>query len=58
MSVQPKFERSRAVSIWAGGFQSGSMIGLLVAPLLMSKFGIAGPFYVFGTIGARGSCVE
>ena len=46
----PKFERSRAVSICMGGFQSGSMIGLLVVPLLMSKFGIAGPFYVFGTI--------
>ena len=40
-----------------GGFQSGSMIGLLVAPLLMSKFGIAGPFYVFGTIDHVGSGV-
>ena len=47
----PKFERSRAVSFCMGGFQSGSMIGLLVAPLLMSRFGIAGPFYVFGAIG-------
>ena len=40
-----------------GGFQSGSMIGLLVAPLLMSKFGIAGPFYVFGTIGVAWAAV-
>lgn len=47
----PKFERSRAVSFCMGGFQSGSMIGLLVAPLLMQKFGIAGPFYVFGSVG-------
>ena len=53
----PKFERSRAVSICMGGFQSGSMIGLLVAPLLMSKFGIAGPFYVFGTIGVAWAAV-
>ena len=40
-----------------GGFQSGSMIGLLVAPLLMSRFGIAGPFYVFGAIGVAWAAV-
>ena len=39
------------------GFQSGSMIGLLVAPLLMSRFGIAGPFYVFGAIGVAWAAV-
>ena len=53
----PKFERSRAVSFCMGGFQSGSMIGLLVAPLLMSRFGIAGPFYVFGAIGVAWAAV-
>ena len=53
----PKFERSRALSFCMGGFQSGSMIGLLVAPLLMSRFGIAGPFYVFGAIGVAWAAV-
>ena len=47
----PKAERSRAVAISMGGFQSGSMIGLLAAPALLARAGIPGPFVVFGTLG-------
>ena len=47
----PKTERSRAVAVSMGGFQSGSMIGLLAAPALLAYGGIPGPFILFGTLG-------
>ena len=53
----PEFERSRAEFLYGWVSERGSMIGLLVAPLLMSRFGIAGPFYVFGAIGVAWAAV-
>ena len=47
----PVTERSRAVAVSMGGFQSGSMIGLLAAPALLAYGGIPGPFVLFGTFG-------
>jgi ACS family sodium-dependent inorganic phosphate cotransporter len=47
----PKSERSRAVAASMGGFQSGSMIGLLAAPALLAAGGIPGPFVLFGALG-------
>ena len=47
----PRTERSRAVAISLGGFQSGSMIGLLAAPALLARGGVPGPFILFGALG-------
>ena len=47
----PRTERSRAVAISMGGFQSGSMIGLLAAPALLARGGVPGPFILFGALG-------
>ena len=47
----PRAERSRAVAVSMGGFQSGSMIGLLAAPVLLARAGVPGPFVVFGVLG-------
>jgi len=47
----PKSERSRAVAVSMGGFQSGSMIGLLAAPALLAAGGLPGPFVLFGALG-------
>ncbi|KAF5194876.1 Ascorbate transporter protein, partial [Thalictrum thalictroides] len=47
----PQTERSRAVGIAMGGFQLGNVIGLTLAPILMSQGGIFGPFVIFGLSG-------
>ncbi|PIA54413.1 hypothetical protein AQUCO_00900753v1 [Aquilegia coerulea] len=47
----PQTERSRAVGIAMGGFQLGNVIGLTLAPILMSRGGIFGPFVIFGLSG-------
>ena len=48
----PNRERSRAVAACMGGFQSGSMVGLLAAPaMLATSAGVATPFLVFGFAG-------
>ena len=47
----PKAERSRAVAACMGGFQSGSMVGLLAAPAMLAWGGVSGPFAVFGLSG-------
>jgi MFS transporter, ACS family, solute carrier family 17 (sodium-dependent inorganic phosphate cotransporter), other len=47
----PKAERSRAVAACMGGFQSGSMVGLLAAPAMLAWGGVTGPFAVFGLSG-------
>ena len=47
----PKGERSRAISTIFGGLHVGSILGLLLAPPLISEFGWATVFYVFGALG-------
>ncbi|XP_002966917.2 probable anion transporter 3, chloroplastic [Selaginella moellendorffii] len=47
----PSSERAKAVAIAMGGFHLGNVSGLLLTPILMSRFGIDGPFYAFGTVG-------
>lgn len=47
-----KSARARAVGICMAGFHVGSMAGLLAAPPLMgTKWGVGGPFYLFGVLG-------
>jgi len=53
----PKAERSRAVAACMGGFQSGSMVGLLAAPAMLAAGGIAGPFVFFGVLGIAWAAV-
>jgi ACS family sodium-dependent inorganic phosphate cotransporter len=53
----PKAERSRAVAACMGGFQSGSMVGLLAAPAMLAAGGIAGPFVFFGALGVAWAAV-
>ena len=47
----PEAERSRAVAACMGGFQSGSMVGLLAAPAMLAWGGVSGPFLIFGSAG-------
>ncbi|KAJ7964111.1 Phosphate transporter [Quillaja saponaria] len=47
----PQTERARAVGIAMAGFQLGCAIGLMLAPILMSRGGIFGPFVIFGLSG-------
>ncbi|KAK9804238.1 hypothetical protein WJX72_002847 [[Myrmecia] bisecta] len=49
--VVSKEERSRAVSFIFGGLHVGSLLGLLVAPALIEKFGWQTVFYMFGVAG-------
>jgi MFS transporter, ACS family, solute carrier family 17 (sodium-dependent inorganic phosphate cotransporter), other len=47
----PKRERARAMSTIFGGLHMGSIMGLLLAPPLIDRFGWASVFYVFGGLG-------
>jgi len=47
----PKSERSRAVATLGSGKNSGSIIGLLLAPLIISAFGWQALFFAFGSLG-------
>ena len=47
----PRRERSRAVAACMAGFQSGSMVGLLAAPVMLRAGGVSRPFLVFGVAG-------
>jgi ACS family sodium-dependent inorganic phosphate cotransporter len=49
-AIDPK-ERSRAISFIFGGLHVGSLLGLLVAPPIIEKFGWPVVFYLFGAIG-------
>ncbi len=49
-AIDPK-ERSRAISFIFGGLHVGSLLGLLVAPPIIEKFGWPVVFYLFGGIG-------
>eukprot|EP00898_Chlorokybus_atmophyticus_P006696 jgi/Chlat1/7027/Chrsp56S00527 len=51
-----KGERARAVATAMAGFHLGSMSGLLLAPPLMSRFGLQGPFIMLGALGAMWLC--
>ena len=46
-----KNERARATSTIFGGLHVGSILGLLLAPPLIEKFGWQAVFYVFGALG-------
>ena len=52
--VIPNEERSRAMSFIFGGLHVGSLLGLLVAPALIERFGWQTVFYAFGGLGERG----
>ncbi|CAE7258856.1 PHT4 [Symbiodinium sp. CCMP2456] len=47
----PESERSRAVSTLGGGKTSGSIAGLLLAPVVINSFGWQAMFYSFGFLG-------
>ncbi|KAG9155920.1 hypothetical protein Leryth_004167, partial [Lithospermum erythrorhizon] len=47
----PSHERATAVGISMGGFHIGNVVGLVLAPVLMSSIGISGPFILFSTLG-------
>ena len=47
----PRRERSRAVAACMAGFQSGSVVGLLAAPVMLRAGGVSRPFLVFGVAG-------
>jgi len=49
--IVPAEERSRAVSFVFGGLHVGSILGLLAAPALITKFGWESVFVVFGAAG-------
>lgn len=49
--VVPKQERSRAVSFIFGGLHVGSILGLLLAPYIISHWGWETVFVVFGAAG-------
>lgn len=47
----PQRERARAVSVVWGGLDLGSVIGLLIAPVLIAWAGWQSVFYVFAALG-------
>lgn len=47
----PRHERATAVGISMGGFHIGNVVGLVLAPVLMSSIGISGPFILFASLG-------
>lgn len=49
-AIDPK-ERSRAISFIFGGLHVGSLLGLLVAPVIIENFGWQVVFYLFGGLG-------
>jgi ACS family sodium-dependent inorganic phosphate cotransporter len=49
--VVPPSERSTAVSVVFGGLHVGSILGLLAAPAIISRFGWETVFVVFGAAG-------
>ncbi|XP_015899695.2 ascorbate transporter, chloroplastic isoform X1 [Ziziphus jujuba] len=48
----PVSERSRSLSLVYSGMYLGSVIGLAISPILISKFGWPSVFYSFGSIGS------
>lgn len=48
--IDPK-ERSRAISFIFGGLHVGSLLGLIVAPVIIENFGWPVVFYLFGGLG-------
>ncbi|KAK7339823.1 hypothetical protein VNO77_20509 [Canavalia gladiata] len=47
----PSNERASALGISMGGFHLGNVIGLLLAPIMLSTIGISGPFILFSSLG-------
>ncbi|KAK9831670.1 hypothetical protein WJX74_005307 [Apatococcus lobatus] len=48
----PPQQRASAIGTAFTGFHSGNLVGLALSPLLLSRFGWRGIFYVFGILGA------
>jgi len=53
----PEKERSRAVATLGSGKTGGSIVGLLLAPVVISSFGWQAMFYGFGFLGLVWACV-
>jgi len=49
--AMPLSERSRAVATVFGGLNVGSVVGLLLAPIMIQYFGWESVFYAFGALG-------
>jgi ACS family sodium-dependent inorganic phosphate cotransporter len=49
--VMPVTERSRAVGTVFGGLYVGSVVGLLLAPVIIKHIGWEAVFYIFGFVG-------
>jgi ACS family sodium-dependent inorganic phosphate cotransporter len=49
--AMPLSERSRAVATVFGGLNVGSVVGLLLAPIMIERFGWESVFYAFGALG-------
>jgi MFS family permease len=47
----PVTERSRAVGTVFGGLYVGSVVGLLLAPVIIKHIGWEAVFYIFGFVG-------
>eukprot|EP01018_Ginkgo_biloba_P034255 Gb_13176 [translate_table: standard] len=47
----PRTERARAVGLSMAGFHLGSVIGLIISPIIMAQAGVFGPFLIFGVSG-------
>ncbi|KAL4855360.1 putative anion transporter 6 [Chlorella vulgaris] len=47
----PTEQRSRAISFVFGGLHVGSLLGLLIAPACIERFGWPSVFYLFGGVG-------
>jgi len=47
----PASERSRAIATLGSGKNAGSIVGLLLAPLIISAFGWQSLFFAFGSLG-------
>jgi ACS family sodium-dependent inorganic phosphate cotransporter len=47
----PTDQRSRAISFIFGGLHVGSLLGLVLAPLCIERFGWPSVFYLFGGLG-------
>ncbi|KAJ7524779.1 hypothetical protein O6H91_17G021200 [Diphasiastrum complanatum] len=47
----PRSERARAIGVSMAGFHLGSVLGLMLTPILLTSFGISGAFISFGLLG-------
>lgn len=48
----PKAQRATALGMSFMGFQTGNLVGLLLSPLILQRYGWRALFYLFGILGA------